>query len=703
MRKFVLGILVILAVAVGAMWWLLSDANRFKAELIELIASNTGLQVAIDGNLSWRLWPPVQLVAEDVRADWSADATEPLLRARTLRLSADLWQLLNRNPKLVIQGATFDGLHAHLMQQGTHANWMPPDYEGDALPPIPIPPPASDDARAPWEVANLAFNDAVIDYTVDGATTRITIDALHTSGIAPEREFPLFAKLVIDTDAGTTALNIVAKLQFDSTVVQWQVAQLDLDGLHGALPFNITATADFNSLAGTFALRDTHVQLGEVKAQLALEAVQLLGDAQFKGRFDLPQQSLDSIAALLGVRVEQPLGLQTDFVASNNHIEFNDLQLRYADSLVSGTFGTATGPRPRFEFKLKTDRFVIPQDTTAIATLGAGSFATLAFAAPAITIDPSLDEPLLPLQLILSSDWQGTLAFDQLTYAGATFDNATVALKNIAGDVDTTVTLPKFFDGRAIVRAAIDARYDQPKWRITPELTNVNSTQVLAWLDHPYDWVALFLAGGELTMQGNTRRELTSTLAGHASFDGGKGVLNIAEIKRQALAVAALAGGTELINAWPERLNYQRFIGTWATQGTQQKLDAALDNLALTANGTVDALANNMDVAVTITVQDLPQFNSFKVSPILTGLPLPVRCRGSLDAPTCAADQEGMRKLLAQAITGGDPQMKAKLNQAIDERVPEEYRDAARSLLEMLSNDAQPAPPAAPAPAPASP
>jgi hypothetical protein len=78
---------------------------------------------------------------------------------------------------------------------------------------------------------------------------------------------------------------------------------------------------------------------------------------------------------------------------------------------------------------------------------------------------------------------------------------------------------------------------------------------------------------------------------------------------------------------------------------------------------------------------------------------LPIRCRGSLDAPKCSADEAGTRKLLTQALSGSNPEMKEKLDQAIDEKVPEQYRDAARSLLEMLNKGGekqQPPPPTSP-------
>ena len=52
------------------------------------------------------------------------------------------------------------------------------------------------------------------------------------------------------------------------------------------------------------------------------------------------------------------------------------------------------------------------------------------------------------------------------------------------------------------------------------------------------------MAGSDLKLRGNTRRDLIASLTGHTTFDGGQGMINITEIKNAALAVAKLAGGT---------------------------------------------------------------------------------------------------------------------------------------------------------------
>jgi uncharacterized protein involved in outer membrane biogenesis len=704
MRKFLLISLAVLVVAVAGVWWLLSDANRYKPQLVELVHSRTGLVVAINGDLSWRLWPPVQLVAKDVTADWAADAKQPMLIAGTLRLDADLWPLLSKTPKLIIQGAAVDGLRARLERHGDRANWMPPDHAGAIVPPVPIPPPAqtaaSSSELAMWEIASVALNDAVIDYVVDDKARQISIDALHMSDIAPTRRFPLRAKLTVKDAEREIPLNIAAEITFDQAVAQWQLDSVDINGAYGKQgpPFQLKADARMNTAAGTFELRNAHVEFAKVTANFDVAATDLLTTARASGHLDLPQQSLDPLADLLGTKFEAPIGIKTAFTATEQRIDLADAELRYGPSVITGKLGSTLGKKPNVTFDLATPRFVVPSTKTAVATLGGGSFAVLAFAAPSVAVDPSLDEPLLPLELVRETDWSGKLSIGQLVYEGATFDRASIVSSNSSGAIDANVDLPSFFGGTAVTSLKVDARSVAPQWNVAPKLNHVDSQALLAWLSTKYDWIAFFMAGSDLKLHGNTRRDLIASLNGHTTFDGGQGVINIVEIKNAALAVAKLAGGADKVAAWPDRLKYQRFTGNWDANGVEHVINVALDNLTFKAKGKLDTLADDMDLRATVTVNEDPKYQSFKVSSALMGLALPIRCKGSLAAPKCGADEEGTRQLVADALSGKNPEAKKRLDKAIDEKVPEQYRDAARSLLEMLNKgkQSQPPPPTSP-------
>ena len=658
MRKFLIGSLAALVAVVAVVAWLLSDANRFKPQLVELIHGKTGLVVAIRGDLGWRLWPPVQLVANDVVADWVAEPKDPMLAAKTLRLDADLAPLLSSNPKLVVQGVAIDGLHATLAQAGEQANWTPPKHAGPAAAPVAAAL-AIVGGTTSWEIANVTLSDAVVDYVSDGETTQVAIDALHISGIAPARAVPLHAKLTVHRSTRTIPLTIAANVTFDAALTQWHVGDVDVGGVFNDTADRATAGSKFRFTG------NADVDAGAATIDLS------------KARLDFG-----------------PSFATFDAKATEQRVDFANLELHYGGSVITGTLGTTLGDARTLAFDLHTDRFVVPSTKTAVA-MGAGTFGGVEFAAPPVR-DVASEQPLLPLEFIRATDWNGKMSIGQLVYEGAQFDDARIETRNTAAEVDSTVDLPHFFGGTATSRLTIDATGALPQWNVAPKLDHVDSQAFLAWLGNKYDWVAHFLGGGDFTMRGNTRRELIGSLDGRATFDGGQGVINIEEVKKAAQGIAEIAGGSKLVNAWPERLKYQRFVGSWDAKGANQSFDVALDNLTLKGSGRIDALADDMDLRATVTVNSGPKYESFKVGSALMGLPLPIRCKGSLASPKCGADEEGTRQLIAQALSGDNPEAKKRLDKAIDEKVPEQYRDAARSLLEMLNKNKPPKSPPPP-------
>src|SRR6056297_259568 len=70
LRSALIAIVVVLALGGAAAYALLQDANRFKPRLEALIETQTGVPLRINGDLAWRLWPPVSLSAEDLQADY---------------------------------------------------------------------------------------------------------------------------------------------------------------------------------------------------------------------------------------------------------------------------------------------------------------------------------------------------------------------------------------------------------------------------------------------------------------------------------------------------------------------------------------------------------------------------------------------------------------------------------------------------------
>ena len=350
---------------------------------------------------------------------------------------------------------------------------------------------------------------------------------------------------------------------------------------------------------------------------------------------------------------------------------------------------------------------VIQLDTTRFDTdLAAGACdLTLRPDSASLAAPPAREEDLLPLDLLLGYSWSGSCLLDRLDLDSERFSAVSLTLQNEAGRSSTRMSFPQFFGGNAVLELEVNAGEtpgagETPApvakpvlWTLTPKLNNVDSQRLLAWLDQRQEWLAPLAYGGTLRFEGNTEAELIASMSGETRFDGGKGSINITAIKQQILSLATLLQEGDRIRGWPDVWEYQRFVGDWRIDRQHHVLDLALDNLTVEAEGDYLPETGKIDLVAQLTFSNDPLFPIFDVNPLLFDLPIPVRCQGQLADPNCAIDQAAAQRIVASALQSGDATgLRGKLERKIEEEVPEEYQDAARSLLDIFSRSAPSAP-----------
>jgi hypothetical protein len=298
---------------------------------------------------------------------------------------------------------------------------------------------------------------------------------------------------------------------------------------------------------------------------------------------------------------------------------------------------------------------------------------------------PDPEGAIIPVSVWRTVDWKGSCLLDRLTVEDEHFKDVTLTLNNTGGVSTTEMRIPDFFDGTAAATVDIDASAEPVRWRIVPDLARADSTSLMEFLNQRMKWIAPLAYSGEITMTGNTKEELVRSVRGKTTFDGGKGRIDIAKVKEPLLALATLLREPDRIAAWPELWSYERLIGDWAIDGTRHRLDLALDNLTAAVNGDYDPLTDALDMDVQFLFEDNPDMHSFDVNPVLKNLPIPLKCTGTLEAPTCRVTQEATRNFMAAVLTSEQgSEARRKIDEAIEEKVPEEYRETARGLLDIL-------------------
>ncbi len=327
-------------------------------------------------------------------------------------------------------------------------------------------------------------------------------------------------------------------------------------------------------------------------------------------------------------------------------------------------------------------------DTRVVSDLGDGVCSAEITTAVNPPAQPILvpDEALLPLDVLANYDLSGECAMSRLPLGNETFNDATLELSNVNGALDVLLQINDFLDGNMLAEVNVDTDEQPIVWTVVPEISNVDSQRLIDWSDQRLQWVAHIGANSTITMRGNTEAELVRSVQATSEFDGGEGQLNIEKIKTQLMRLAVLARETERIATWPDIWEYETFTGRWNIEGTEQALTFALDNMSVNAEGSYDYFTDELDMLANVTIHETEgDTTPFTINPLLVGTPIPVRCRGASSDPTCRLDQDAARQIVARALTTGDDSgLRRKLEEKIDEDVPEEYRDAARDLLDIL-------------------
>lgn len=311
-------------------------------------------------------------------------------------------------------------------------------------------------------------------------------------------------------------------------------------------------------------------------------------------------------------------------------------------------------------------------------------------AASQLSREPSIahtetDDDLLPLDVLRSIDWQAQCTVPRFVTDEVTLRDIAIDSQNANAQATNQVSIPEAFGGQIAVDVAIDTRKATPQWRIKSNATKLQSQQLMDLLAPRLNWVAPLLMGGEYRMQGNTPDALVESMNGSMSFDSNGGEINIGAIKEAVVGMATLAGKAEKVAAWQDRLNYTKLAGKWQTNGTQQDIEFVIDNIKLVGNGMLNALTGDMDLRSSIVIERHPSLDVLPVSDDFYGVPIPLRCTGTLDGPDCGMDRDAAKQTLsAIASAKAGDKAKAKLDEAIDEKVPEEYRETAREALKSL-------------------
>ena len=342
------------------------------------------------------------------------------------------------------------------------------------------------------------------------------------------------------------------------------------------------------------------------------------------------------------------------------------------------TYSPATAERP--------ERFVIA-DARVTSDLAEGvcQIDLSRLDSPVKPPPPEHPDDLLPLATLLSHDLIADCDMDRLTVGSETFQQASVRTTNTAGRHNTYLEIKDFLGGSLITEVDINLTETPIRWTVLPEMDQVDSKRLIEWRNSNVNWIANFALATDMELRGNTRTALANSVKASSEFNGGQGEIDISAIKQQLAQLATLTRRTDEVANWPDMWAYEEFVGNWRVNGKNQELELKLDNMLIEADGTLDWLTDEVDLLANVTFSEPREGSPYRVNPLIQDTPLPMRCRGTAADMKCRLDSDATQRLIARALRQDDDSgLRRKLEEKIDEEVPEEYRDAARGLLDLL-------------------
>lgn len=743
-------LLILAAVIVMAVF----DPNDYKAKIQAVAEERTGRQVTLAGDIGWSIYPALGVDVADVAvSNAEGFGDEPQLQANELSLYVQLLPLLSGD--IQVNGVALDGLVLNITRDESGktnyddllekfaSNESDDEDESDK----------ADSAPKRIEVSRMALTNARVVYDDQQAGERyelaelnvvlpdgMVIDAENQRYELPELEIGLYDNLLITGSLtsekedngvqlnGSFALEEVAipelliaimgedastadlpqsaegEGQFAVSMVESPKGEMQPQRIQvTALGFDVDWQGESLSLSApelvvdvvdeTLAVDSLTLQGAGLNAVLTLQGKDLLSAYTLEGQVnvaefsprDFLQQLQIAVPELADNSVLQTASLQTNVNLRPESVAFSGMQLKVDETTATGSFSVTDLATMAMQGQLNIDRIdldrYLPKDDETKASSGGQSAG-----------GDDINQVEIPLDAMRDLQAKFGLQIDWLKVADMRFTQLSTQLDANQGLVVLKPLRFQSYQGQFDGYAQIDARSEEPTYRIESNLNNVAAADVQQDLLAKAYVSGVANLRGQLNTRGKTvgemRRNLNGTIRPRFS-DGAVLGVNMVKYLRQISVL--LEGGSvqdalmAAATAEDAQTDFSLLtVGCVINNGVAacNDLDGKLPGIRLGGLGEVDLFAETLDYTVKISVVDSLQGQGGGELDELRGITVPVRCKGSWSSPSCKPDIEDILK--AKVKEELQEQYEEKLQDKVEEKLEEELGEEGKEFIKGL-------------------
>lgn len=704
--------LIVLAVVAVGIAVAVINPNDYKPQIEAAVEKQTNLDLILEGDISWS-FIPLGLELNTVEANLDG---ERLVALEQLIAQVNFWSLITMSPQ--VDTFLLNGLDARLeVNEQGEGNWtriMPEQTASDK---------DTEQAQAPTEAAeetggealnfnvdSVEINNASVHYNDLSTGQSVTLEDFNVSAsdITLGSAFPLDISFRVETAQPQFAVdgNISAQLQANQALNEFAMTGLNAVFDMTGEPFggeSVTAemggslTANLESETAT--LSDFTASLANLNLSTNLD-VQGFGDQmKLNGRMEIAEFSLRELLSNLGqpaietedADVLKRIAFATDIGGDAGTAALSGLTITLDDTTFTGggSYNLGTGGVV-FDLDgdtLNADRYLPPASEEEAATSeGSGD-------APETAGSGQPETDLLPLETIRSLLLDIDLGLGELIVSNLTIKELKASTVAENGVLNVDELSGKLYDGGFGANATIDARSDNPKWRLRSNVTNVQTLPLLTDLAE----VEMLSGGANMDVAVDTTGNRISTLRenakGDVNFNLAEGQFRNMNLTRLACQGIAMVNQEELTTTdWGAHTPFNDMRGTLNINGNtlnNKDLVAALAGMRLEGNGTVDLQQTEMDYELGLRiVGEIHRDNACRVTEYVENVVIPVECRGNFSeepGKLCSFDgsrfRDTLKDIAANAARAKAREEVDKAKQKAEDKVKEKLGEELKGLF----------------------
>lgn len=715
--------LLLLAVAAVAIAVAVINPNDYKTQIEAAVEKQTNLDLMLEGDIGWS-FIPLGLELNQVEANLDG---ERFVALEQLIAQIDFWSLIAMSPQ--VNTFLLNGLDAHLeLNEQGEGNWTrimreqtaTAEAGTDAAEQQPAQETAEPESQSAsgealnFNVENVEISNASVHYNDLSTGQSVTLEdfTVTASDITLGSEFPLDIRFRVETSQPQFAVDgsINARIQANQALNEFAVSGLNAVFDMSGEPFGgESVTAE---LAGSLAanLENETASLSDFSASLANLSlntnlnVKGFGDKPaLDGRIEISEFSLKELLNNLGQpaiettdpEVLKAIALSTNLGGEPGVVALSDLVINLDDTRFNGggSYNLASGGLV-FDLegdKLNADRYLPPSAEGDSQGAGNGETQTDSNTQTAGASQPETD--LLPLETLRTLLLDIDFGLGELIVSNLTINDIAASTTAKDGLLQVDEFSGKLYYGSFGANATIDARTDNPKWRIRSDVTNVQTLPLLTDLAE----VDMLSGGANLKVAvdttGNRISALRKNANGEISFNLAEGEFRQMNLTRMACQGIALANQESLTTTdWGTTTPFNDMRGTLKIDGNtlnNTDLVAALAGMRLEGNGTVDLEQTDLDYELGLRiVGEIHRDEACRVTEYVENVVIPVECRGNFaedPAGLCSFDGSRFRDTLKDIAANA---AKAKAREEVDRAKEKAEEKVQEKLKEKLGEDA---------------